>query len=101
MKLLNTMNNDNKHNITYQNLCRQKFIPIHGNNINKLIKLSSCDFENLLIIYKTSDCLTRWNKIKKYVSTMNFENISYSISFISSFYTTSIQHYIDFLKENK
>ena len=38
MKLLNTMNNDNKHNIIYQNLCRQKFIPIHGNNINKLIK---------------------------------------------------------------
>jgi hypothetical protein len=99
MKSLNTMNNDNKHNIIYQNLCRQKFIPIHGNNINKLIKLSSLDFENLLNIYIKTDCLNRWNKIKKYVLTMHFENNSYDIAFISSFYTTSIQHYIDFLKE--
>ena len=99
MKLLNTTNNDNKHNITYQNLCRQKFIPIHGNNINKLVKLSSLDFDNLLNIYIKTDCLNRWNKIKKYVSTMHFENNSYDIAFISSFYITSIQHYIDFLKE--
>ena len=80
--------------------CMSSFKPIHGDKIKNILNITCDEFRSLMHIYKSSDCITRWNKIQQFVTNINYDGTQYDTRFITSFYTTSIQNYMDYKKHD-
>tara|TARA_Y100000816_G_scaffold190571_1_gene138821 strand:+ start:1913 stop:2239 length:327 start_codon:yes stop_codon:yes gene_type:complete len=99
-KNIDTNENKQYNKRDFVEYCLASFTPIHGDKIKKILNISGDEFRNLITIYNSSDCITRWNKIHKVVTNINYKDSLYDIRFITSFYTTSIQNYMDYKKIN-
>jgi len=81
----------------YKNYCKTHLTHISMDTVNTLLDIDPIHFNKLFSIYKSSECLKRWNAVRVYISE-NITNTNYNTRFITSFYITSIQNYMDCIK---
>ena len=81
----------------YKKYCRTHLTHISMDTMNTLLDIDPIHFNKLFSIYKSSECLKRWNAVRVYISE-NINNTKYNARFLTSFYITSIQNYIDCIK---
>jgi hypothetical protein len=84
---------------SFKDYCKTNLTPIHGNKMNIIFNLiNDVELNNIIEIYKTTDCLRVWNKIQSQMIILkNYDEIkkNININFLTSFFVSGVQNYME------